>query len=244
MKADLFSGADLAVAVRCLLAALAEPSDSKLFGFGIGALQQLRGDLARWPALVVGLSPHAARVRAADAALGEELERAAAALQQQAAAAAAEGDAGGAPAANGAADGGAPPGEPPGARGSGAAASAGGAPKPPAGRKAAADADAAAAAAVAAAGDSVGGSGTGEALSKLLQSSVAQAAALSTLNEKPVAVSLAMTMNNETLESAERKLRDFKAPPDSSQDKVGACRCVRKRAARACAVGARAHAAV
>jgi hypothetical protein len=217
LAADLFSGPDLGVALQCVVTALSDAPDSKLFRyFALGVLSCVRGDAARWPVFAAAAAAAAPRIRAADPALADDIERAGAG------AAAAAARAAGVPEAKGSSGGGAPDGgrangtssddgEPAGGGAAAAAAKALG------GKRAAGggggDGDIAI-------GDSVGGSGTGEALNKLLQSNVAQAAALSTLNEKPVTVSLAATINNETLESAERKLREFKAPGDAASDKV------------------------
>jgi CCR4-NOT transcription complex subunit 1 len=211
--ANLFSGVDLGVATQCVLTALAEPPDTKLFSFGLGALRQFCGDLARWPAFCSSAAASLGRIRSAAASLADDLERALAAQQRSSGAGGT--DAGKRPGALDASQ----------TNGSG-----GGAGEQQQGGAAAA---VAAKAAKAKAGgdpditahsinvtDSVGGSGTGEALNKLLQVNVAQAAALSTLNEKPAALSLSTTMNNETLESAERRLEEFKGPPDAAADKV------------------------
>ena len=214
LAAGLFAGPDLGAALHCVAQGLAAAPDSKLFQFAVGALRLCAGELERWPAFVLNVAPHAARVRAVDAQLGAELERraaAAAAAQQRAAAA----DAAEAAAqANGSSSSGGGAGDDGGAAGVGGA---GG--KAAAGRK---PGDGAGSHPLASINESVGGggSGTGEALNKLLQSNVAQAAALSTLNDKPAPVSLAGTLNNETLESAERRLRDVRAPPDGVADKV------------------------
>lgn len=51
---------------------------------------------------------------------------------------------------------------------------------------------------------------------------VAQAAATMALNDKPERMTLNMTLNNETLDTAERKRSDTAAPNDTLTDKVGA----------------------
>lgn len=51
-------------------------------------------------------------------------------------------------------------------------------------------------------------------------SNVAQAAATMALNDKPERMTLNMTLNNETLDTAERKRSDAVAPGDTLQDKV------------------------
>jgi len=211
--ANLFSGVDLGVAMQCVLTALAELQDSKLFRFGLGALQQFRGDLAHWPAFCNSAAAYIPRLRLADAALADDLDKA---VQQHMAQLQRAGsdDANPLETSQTNGSGGADVlGEHQQAGSSGGAGGGKGG-----GGKKGGDSDIVGSSINIT--DSVGGSGTGEALSKLLQGNVAQAAALSTLNEKPVPMSLSTTINNETLESAERKLQEFKAPSDSSTDKV------------------------
>jgi CCR4-NOT transcription complex subunit 1 len=70
-------------------------------------------------------------------------------------------------------------------------------------------------------GGSVGSMDTSDNLRDLMNNNnVAQAAASMALNEKPERMTLNMTLNNETLDTAERKRSDALAPNDTLQDKV------------------------
>jgi CCR4-NOT transcription complex subunit 1 len=73
-----------------------------------------------------------------------------------------------------------------------------------------------------AAGGSVGSVDTADNLRDLMNNAgVAQAAATMALNDKPERMTLNMTLNNETLDTAERKLSSAVAPGDTLTDKVG-----------------------
>jgi CCR4-NOT transcription complex subunit 1 len=271
----LLTNITLDMALRHVLDALAQPPDSKMFRFGLGAARQVQPDLAGWPAFCERALaiPH---LKAADPALHALMVASA-----QAAAEAAGGGGGGSGSGGGGGGGGAataaggssggadkaadgsstttPTAAPAAGSGGGSSSSsmpngttsstAKGSEAAPAAqqgaRSAAPGATAAKAAgaangpqpaaaakaggavgAKAAGGAASGGGGGVPSMDPDDGSAVASQAASLALNDKPERLMLNMTLNNETLDVAERKRDDTAAPNDATTDKVCVCVCV------------------
>lgn len=249
---QLLTNITLGMALRHVLQALAQPPNSKMFRFGLGAIRQFQPELSLWPkfcerALAI---PH---LKAADPALFAHMGQVVAAAGSSgtsgtdvgdltssnpapAAAAAssnvpnginAAGNSGGSGSTGGsnpkASEQQQPAQQQQGSRG-GAAGTGRGA----AGRDTTTNGPQQQQGGVGSKGNAAAGKGgslssmdTADNLRDLMNNSnVAQAAATMALNDKPERMTLNMTLNNETLDTAERKRSDAVAPNDTMQDKV------------------------